>query len=72
MNQSNGNGYINDIFKVGKDNYIEKNEPALFNTRKTNSLQGIIQETPMSRIFFSDENIEKASFANCLILNASH
>ena len=58
MNQSTENGYINDIFKVGKDNYIEKNEPALFNTRNTNSLQGIIQETPMSRIFFSDENID--------------
>ena len=24
MNQSNGNGYINDIFNVGKTNYIEK------------------------------------------------
>ena len=58
MNQSNGNGYINDIFKVGKTNYIEKNEPPIFNTRTTNSLQGIIQETPMSRMFFSNGNID--------------
>ena len=53
----NENGFMKDIFQTTKNNYIEVNEPILFNNRRMYSLKGIIQETPMSNLFFSDMNV---------------
>ena len=51
------NGFMTDIFNTTKNEYIEKNEPRIFNTNMEYSLKGIIQETPMSNLFFSDMNV---------------
>ena len=53
----NENGFMKDIFQTTKNDYMEQNEPILFNNRRMYSLKGIIQETPMSNLFFSDMNI---------------
>jgi hypothetical protein len=53
----NENGFMKDIFQTTKNNYLEVNEPIIFNNRRSYSLKGIIQETPMSNLFFSDINI---------------
>ena len=50
------NGYIRDIYKTTNSQYIEKNEPVLFNNHKNYSLSGIIEQSSMSDIFFSDMN----------------
>lgn len=54
----NENGFMKDIFQTTKNDYMEQNEPILFNNRRMYSLKGIIQETPMSNLFFSDMNID--------------
>lgn len=54
----NENGFMKDIFQTTKNNYMEVNEPILFNNRRMYSLKGIIQETPMSNLFFSDMNVK--------------
>ena len=53
----NENGFMKDIFQTTKNNYLEVNEPILFNNRRMYSLKGIIQESPMSNLFFSDINV---------------
>ena len=54
---TNQNGYIRDIYQTTNRDYIEKNEPVLFNNRSNYSLHGIIEETPVSDLFFSDMNV---------------
>ena len=54
----NENGFMRDIFDTTKNKYIEFNEPPIFNNRTEYSLKGIIQETPLSNLFFSDMNIK--------------
>ena len=53
----NSNGYMRDIYQTTRNDYIEKNEPIIFNNRRSYSLKGIIQETPLSNLFFSDLNV---------------
>ena len=38
--------------------YIEQNEPMILNNRREYSLKGILQETPLSNLFFSDINVK--------------
>ena len=52
------NGFIRDIYNTTQNEYIEKNEPVLFNNHKSYSLQGIIEPTQTSDLFFSDMNIK--------------
>ena len=52
------NGYMRDVYKTTRNDYIDHNEPVIFNTRRSYSLKGIIQETPMSNLFFSDLNVK--------------
>ena len=54
----NENGFMKDIFQTTKNNYMEMNEPIIFNNRRSYSLKGIIQESPLSNLFFSDINVE--------------
>ena len=49
----NENGYMKDIYQTTKNDYMETNEPILFNNMRSYSLKGIIQETPMSNLFFT-------------------
>jgi hypothetical protein len=53
----NNNGYMRDIYQTTRNEYIETNEPMIFNNKRSYSLKGIIQETPMSNLFFSDVNV---------------
>ena len=53
----NENGFMKDIFQTTKNNYMEVNEPIIFNNRRSYGLKGIIQESPLSNLFFSDMNI---------------
>ena len=46
------NGFIRDIYNTTQNEYIEKNEPVLFNNHKSYSLQGIIEPTQTSDLFF--------------------
>ena len=55
---ANENGFMRDIYHTTKNQYIEINEPSIFSNRREYSLKGIIQETPMSNLFFSDMNIK--------------
>ena len=52
------NGFMKDIYHTTVNEYIETNEPAIFNNQREYSLKGIIQETPMSNLLFSDINIK--------------
>ena len=54
----NENGYMKDIYQTTRNEYMENNEPIIFNNRRSYSLKGIIQETPMSNLFFSDMNVK--------------
>ena len=54
----NNNGFMRDIYSTTRNEYIETNEPIIFNNRREYSLKGIIQETPLSNLFFSDINIK--------------
>ena len=54
----NENGYMKDIYQTTRNEYMEHNEPMIFNNRRSYSLKGIIQESPMSNLFFSDLNID--------------
>tara|TARA_B100001094_G_C18180378_1_gene800561 strand:+ start:1546 stop:2049 length:504 start_codon:yes stop_codon:yes gene_type:complete len=54
----NENGFMRDIYHTTKNQYIERQEPSIFNNRREYSLKGIIQETPMSNVFFSDLNVK--------------
>ena len=54
----NENGYMRDIYQTTRNEYMEKNEPSLFRNMRTYSLKGIIQETPMSNLFFSALNFK--------------
>ena len=58
QNPTNQNGFMRDIYHTTKNQYIETNEPLIFNNRREYSLKGIIQETPMSNLFFSDANVK--------------
>tara|TARA_Y100000590_G_scaffold331988_1_gene377408 strand:+ start:5243 stop:5740 length:498 start_codon:yes stop_codon:yes gene_type:complete len=51
------NGFMKDIFNTTKNEYIENNEPRIFNTNMEYSLKGIIEDTPLSNLFFSNMNI---------------
>ena len=53
----NSNGYMRDIYQTTRNEYMEHNEPMIFNNRRSYSLKGIIQESPMSNLFFSDLNV---------------
>jgi len=55
---NSNNGFMRDIFHTTSNQYIEANEPPIFNNRKSYSLKGIIQETPLSNLFFSDINVQ--------------
>ena len=39
----NENGFMKDIFQTTKNNYMEVNEPIIFNNRESYGLKGIIQ-----------------------------
>ena len=52
----NENGFMRDIYYTTKNVFVEENEPMIFNNKRQYSLKGIIQETPMSNLFFSDMN----------------
>jgi len=54
----NDNGFMKDIYQTTRNDYMEVNEPIIFNNRRNYSLKGIIQETPMSNLFFSDMNFK--------------
>ena len=54
----NDNGFMKDIYHTTRNEYMEVNEPIIFNNRRNYSLKGIIQETPMSNLFFSDMNFK--------------
>ena len=54
----NSNGYMRDIYQTTRNEYMEHNEPIIFNNKRSYSLKGIIQETPMSNLFFSDLNVK--------------
>ena len=54
----NNNGYMRDIYQTTRNEYMEHNEPVIFNNKRSYSLKGIIQETPMSNLFFSDLNVK--------------
>ena len=54
----NSNGYMRDIYQTTRNEYMEHNEPMIFNNKRSYSLKGIIQETPMSNLFFSDLNVK--------------
>ncbi len=54
----NNNGYMRDIYQTTRNEYMEHNEPMIFNNKRSYSLKGIIQETPMSNLFFSDLNVK--------------
>ena len=54
----NSNGYMRDIYQTTRNDYMEHNEPMIFNNRRAYSLKGIIQESPMSNLFFSDLNVK--------------
>ena len=56
--QSNNNGFMRDIYHTTRNEYMENNEPIIFNNRREYSLKGIIQETPLSNLFFSDMNVK--------------
>ena len=58
MDPINNNGYMRDIYQTTSNEYMEHNEPMIFNNRRSYSLKGIIQETPMSNLFFSDLNVK--------------
>ena len=51
------NGFMKDIFNTTRNEYIENNEPRIFNTNMEYSLKGIIEDTPLSNLFFSNMNI---------------
>jgi hypothetical protein len=53
----NSNGYMRDIYQTTRNEYMEHNEPMIFNNKRSYSLKGIIQESPMSNLFFSDLNV---------------
>lgn len=53
----NENGYMRDIFQTTRNDYMEQNEPIIFNTKRSYALKGIIQESPLSNLFFSDLNV---------------
>ena len=55
---SNNNGFMRDIYHTTRNEYMENNEPIIFNNRREYSLKGIIQETPLSNLFFSDMNVK--------------
>ena len=48
---------MRDIYQTTSNEYMEHNEPIIFNNRRSYSLKGIIQETPLSNLFFSDLNV---------------
>jgi len=54
----NSNGYMRDIYQTTRNEYMEHNEPMIFNNKRSYSLKGIIQESPMSNLFFSDLNVK--------------
>jgi len=54
----NNNGFMRDIYSTTRNEYLETNEPIIFNNRQEYSLKGIIQDTPLSNLFFSDINIK--------------
>ena len=50
----NDNGFMRDIYHTTKSQFVEENIPTMFKNQREYSLKGIIQETPMSNLFFSE------------------
>jgi len=55
---NNGNGFMRDIYHTTKSQFVEENIPTMFKNKREYSLKGIIQETPLSNLFFSDMNTQ--------------
>ena len=51
------NGRMHDIDKMIDDSII-KNETIIIDTQSTDSVKGILEETNLSRLYFSPQNIE--------------
>lgn len=51
------NGLVQDIDRVTRRDYANKLNPILFDNHGEYSLKGIIEQTPISRIFFSAMNV---------------
>ncbi len=58
MENNENNGYIRDVYNTTQQKYFERNEPPLFKTNNTQPLRGILEETTLSNLFFSDMNKE--------------
>jgi hypothetical protein len=53
------NGRVSNINKTMETQFMSQQEdPTLFNNYSEYSLKGIIEETPLSQIFFSKQNVE--------------
>ena len=58
MDNSQGNGLIKDVRNHTKRNYIPRSDDnVIFQNFGQYSLKGIIEETPLSKIFFSEMNM---------------
>lgn len=51
------NGLVQDVNRMTNKDYTKRMEPLLFNNHAEYSLKGIIEQTPMSQIFFSNMNV---------------
>ena len=51
------NGLVQDIDRVTRREYANKMNPIMFDNHGEYSLKGIIEQTPMSQIFFSPMNV---------------
>lgn len=58
MESTENNGFMKDIYKTTQRDYFNKHQPAMYKTNNTQPLAGIIEETPLSELFFSDMNKE--------------
>jgi hypothetical protein len=58
MEQRLNNGYIRDVYNTTHNIYSEVNEEPLYKTNNTQPLAGILEDTAMSDLFFSDMNKE--------------
>lgn len=58
MENSENNGFIKDIYKTTKREYFNTHQPVMYKTNNSQPLVGIVEETPLSNLFFSDMNKE--------------
>jgi len=56
MEENRNNGYIRDIYNTTHNLYSEINEEPLYKTNNSQPLAGILEDTAMSDLFFSDMN----------------